>query len=167
MPLRFEFLFNACQLNAWGHKPPRYVKLRTGRKHKLSKHNWTVEFEGVHLSRVYRVWAFNPDHRFALMNLAISFEICELAFLRDTNRRCRLPLITPLYTLGGVRIHPTKPPQAPKLVSKPPDSFVRIRFAPQGPQDPESSPTRRQPLKQRQGTPEAPVSPSTSPTSYP
>jgi len=67
------------------YKPSRYVKLRTDRKHKLSRRNWTVEFEGVHLSRVYRIWALNPDHRFALMNLAISLEICELAFLRDTN----------------------------------------------------------------------------------
>jgi len=137
-------------------KPSRYVKLRTGRKHKLSKHKWTVEFEGVHLSRVYHVWAFNPDHRFALMNLAISFEICELAFLRDTNRRCRLPLINPKDTLGGVRIHltrPKKPPQAPKLASKP----LKPRIRPHGSDSLHKTPSHRRsddsPLKRRQGTP--------------
>jgi len=148
-------------------KPLRYVKLQTDRKHKLSKRNWTVEFEGVHLTRVYRVWAFKPDHRFAMMNLAISFEICELAFLRDTIDAVDYPLITPLYTLGGVRIHPTKPSQASKLVSKPRIRSHGSDLPHKVPKTPSRHHSDDSPLKQRQGTPEVPRIPSDKPDKLP
>jgi len=106
-----------------------------------------------------------PRHFFR--NLRTRFS----AFLRDTNRRCRLPFDYPSYIPSEVFEYtpqsPRKPQACVEAVEAP--GFVRtdpIRPTRQGPQDPESSP-RRQPLKQRQGTPEVPRIPSDKPANYP